>query len=84
VLNNIQEVVVPLGSKRKIIYLLLFVSFWFCPRFVFADDNRGDGAESNEKPHEVRWEVDVGGQVRLRGVVFHVVDAKSLRPYVQS
>jgi hypothetical protein len=34
---------------------------------VFADDNRGDGTESNEKPHEVRWEIDVGGQVRLRG-----------------
>ena len=66
-LNNIQEVVVPLDSKRKIIYLLLFVSFWFCPRFVFADDNRGDRTEFNEKPHEVRWEVDVGGQVRLRG-----------------
>jgi hypothetical protein len=67
VLNNIQEVIVPLGSKRKIIYLLLLVSFWLCPPFVSADDNRGDGTQSNEKPHEVRWEIDVGGQVRLRG-----------------
>ena len=83
-LNNIQEVVVPLDSKRKIIYLLLFVSFWFCPRFVFADDNRGDRTEFNEKPHEVRWEVDVGGQVLLRGMVFYVADAKSPRHYVQS
>ena len=57
----------PLGSKRKIICLLFFVSFWFCPRFVSADDSRGDRTESNEKPLEVRWEIDVGGQVRLRG-----------------
>jgi hypothetical protein len=82
-LNNIQEVVVSLGSKRKIIYLLLFVSFWFCSHFVFADDNRGDGTKSNEKPHEVQWEIDVLLKERP-DIVFHVVDAKSLRPCVQS
>ena len=82
-LNNIQEVVVPLGSKRKIICLLLFVSFWFCSHFVFADDNRGDGTESNGKPHEVRWEIGVLLKERP-DMVFHVVDPKSLRPYVQS
>jgi hypothetical protein len=82
-LNNIQEVVVPLGSKRKIIYLLLFVSFWLCPPFVFADDNRGDGTESNGNLHEVRWEIGVLLKERPN-MVFHVVDAKSLRPYVQS
>ncbi len=82
-LNNIREVVVPLGSNRKIISLLLFVSFWLCPRFVFADDKRGDGAESNQKPHEVRWGINVLLKERP-DIVFHVVDAKSLRPYVQS
>jgi hypothetical protein len=58
---------VPLGSRKIIVCVLSFISFCLYPGFAFANDNGGDGTEFNDKDREVRWEIDGGGQVRLKG-----------------
>ncbi len=59
-----------LSSKKEAIYLILFsLLVWLDPFVVLAGDNR----EEDKEPEKIvvfrtgDWEVDVGGQVRLRG-----------------
>jgi len=64
------EVPMLLIQKRKIIhFLLLFTFFWLSTPPVFADEDKGENKESGGgiKVYEGRWEIEVEGQMRLRG-----------------
>jgi len=58
------------SSKKETVYPVLFFLFvWLGPLLVLAGDDGEKNKEFDEasNPPEVRWEIDVGGQVRLRG-----------------
>jgi hypothetical protein len=57
------------GLKKKIIYSLFFLFFWLAAFPLFAEEEKGKDRESDGKPlfRLGQWELDAGGQVRLRG-----------------
>ncbi|MGZ3525883.1 MAG: alginate export family protein, partial [Thermodesulfobacteriota bacterium] len=61
--------------KRKVIFLLFLIFFCFMTIPVFADEAEEKGKEKQKEAESEKivvlrageWEIDVGGQVRLRG-----------------
>jgi len=57
------------GLEKKIVFPLFFLFFWLAAFPLFAEEEKGKDRESEGKPlfHLGQWELDAGGQIRLRG-----------------